>query len=384
MGTRVGSVSAPEISRLLLRLAELLAPGLGGAAASGQTVDEKLAALALRRHQVGPLLYGAAIRCGYVIAPEMQEKLAKSYQASVAQRASALARLDRIAEEFTARGIGWMAIKGTIQAERLYADPAWRSSADIDLLVGPAQLRYAMEALEHLGYLAINPPVPAARPLRLLLLAPIRDVSFAARDDLACAVELHRRLFFASDRRARSVQLRSRAGRIPAPAPGPELALYLILHGAMSYWVRLKWLADLAALFGKLSWDEIAEIPEQARCARTESSVAASLILLGALFPFVALHPLESWLNQRRTSARVRRRLIRYVRMLNLERDWRASPLDNARLALESSWLVFEAPATRANIAVTAPLSSLTRKMACSLFRTEALPPGWDQPPDAA
>lgn len=374
------SVFAPGISQRLLQLAQLLAPVLGGPAAPGQTVDEELAILALRRHQVGPLLHGAAMRGGYDIAPGLLAALAESYGASTVRRAQTLARLDRIAGQFAARDIGWMTIKGTIQAGRLYADPAWRDSADIDLLVSPAQFDAAASALDDLGYDLHNPPVPKTGMVRRAILSPLRDISLCARDDHACAVELHRRLFFPDDRRARSIRLQPAPGRIPAPALGPQLALYLILHGANSFWVRLKWLADLAALFSKLDPTEIAAIPDLARQACAENSAAASLILLRTVFPFVRLDPLEAWLA-RRSGPPVRCRLDHYIGMLNLGRDWRSSPLDNVRMALQSSWLIFEAPATRANIIMLAPISSLSRKLARALWRPQFLPTGWNQPP---
>jgi hypothetical protein len=335
----------------------------------------------LRRHDVGPLLYAAASSGRHTITPELLQRLEQRYSVSAQRRASALKRLHRIAAEFGARNIGWMTIKGAIQAERLYADPAWRDSADIDILVTPHEFERALETLTYLGYIASNPPMPAIRLLRKPILGAIRDVSLVARDDHSCSVELHRRLFFADGARAQSLRLEVTPGALPAPAPGPDLACYLIAHGALCYWVRLKWLADLVPMFAKLSSAETLAIPELARHMGAENSAAASLLLLRELFPFAALTPLASWLERKRSEPTVQLRIHRYAQMVGLCRDWKSSPLDNARLTLEAQWMTFEALSTRIRILLSAPVSSALRRIAGSLSRADRALTMSDTPP---
>ena len=115
-----------DLPNSLIRLSGLLGEVLGGPCATPMSIDESLVTLAVRRHYVGPLLYAVASSGRHEITPELLQRLERSYRASAARRVSAIGRLDRIAAEFRARKIDWMVIKGTIQAERLYADPAWR------------------------------------------------------------------------------------------------------------------------------------------------------------------------------------------------------------------------------------------------------------------
>jgi hypothetical protein len=360
-----------DLPDTLFRLAGLLGEVLGGPSAPTASIDEQLVALALRRHDVGPLLYAAASGGRHAAAPALLQQLKERYDASKDRRASALRRLQQIAAEFRAHDIGWMTIKGVVQAEQLYADPAWRDSADIDMLVTPREFQRALEKLMDIGYIASNPPMPRMRLLRKPILGAVRDVSLVPRDDHSCSVELHRRLFFPSGARAQSLRLNAAPGVLPAPAIGPDLACYLIAHGASCFWVRLKWLVDLVPLFAKLSSADSLAIPERARRMKAESSTAASLLLLRMLFPFVALDPLTPWLERKQAESAVQLRVRRYAQMLSLSRDWKSSPLDDARMALEAQWMVFEALSTRARLLVSAPVSAGMRRLAGSFSKAD-------------
>jgi hypothetical protein len=354
----------------LIRMAALLSEALGGPAAPPTEIGKELVALA-SRHQVGPLLYAAAAGGRHPLAPGVRTALERSYRDSAARRAAALLVLERVGREFAAHNIGWMAIKGTTQAALLYPDPAWRDSADIDLLVPPAQFGHALDALVALGFVASYPPVPARGVLRRAILGTVRDVMLVARADPRDSIELHQRVFFAGGRHAAFLALPVTPGAVPAPALGADLAFYLIAHGALSYWVRLKWLADLVPLLAKLSGAERLAILERGRHARAESSVAASLLLLRALFPFAALEELGPWLEQKRSWPSVQRRLRRYSELLDRGDDQEHSPLNDALVMLEASCMLFEAPVTRARILLSAPLSSVLRRTAGLLYRSD-------------
>lgn len=351
----------------LIRLAGLLGEALGGPKTRPGLIDEDILGLAVR-HQVGPLLYAVAIGGCHASAPDVLESLRKSYDDSAQRRAAALSMLERVSGQFAARGIDWMAVKGTTQAAQLYADSAWRNSADIDLLIAPDQFSRALEALVALGFVASYPPVPARGVLRAAILRAVRDVTLVDREDPRDTIELHQRLFFASGPHANFLKLSRQPGPIPIPAIGPDLAFYLIAHGALSYWVRLKWLVDLVPLLERLSDPERLAILERAQRAKTESAVAASLLLLRHLFPFAALGPLDAWLEQRQSAVPVQRRLRRYGELLGQADDQRGSPLNDAWMMLEASGMLFEAPSTRARILASAPISSFLRRTAGLLY----------------
>jgi len=349
----------------LLRLVRALWPLFDGPATQDIALDDAVVRLALHRHQVGPLLFGA-VRQGHVtVSPTQREELCAAYENSILRHVDQAARLERIEKIFAAGKITWLSFKGSKQATQLYADRAWRTSSDIDLLVPSREFSRAIEALAANGYIASNPPMPKHALLRWLILRAVRDVSLIADDDHVCAIDLHSRLFLAVGRR---VALQLTPGLAHAPALDAALACYLIMHGAQGFWVRLKWLVDLVPLLAKLNDAEKAAIPALARRLGAEHSVLASLSLLEMLFPFIALGPLRPWLSSAQNHPAVQRRLQRYAMMISTTRDWGHSPLDNAWMTM-AAWLsLFERPLTRIRMIPAALFSSVMRRFAGGLL----------------
>lgn len=361
--TRTAPLEFP-VPDSLLHLARLCEEALARRPAPPTVINEKFARFALERHQVGPLLHAAIRSCRHDVSPAARQLLAASYHDSAERRKITLTHLERIARQFSAGRIPWMALKGAPQAGQLYADPVWRISSDVDLLVARDRFGAAFSALCDMGFAPAYPKLPASRLLQRLVLRAIRDVTMISQDDPRCAIELHSRLFMARDRRTSGLQLGIADGELPAPAIGPALAFYIVAHGALSLWVRLKWLADLVPLFDKLSGDEKFEARQWARRSDAENSFAASLLLLRTIFRSASLAPLDSWLDDRQQRPAVRRRLLRYVAAIGLEREEGRSPFDNALISLQSNWLLFEASSSRISLLVRAPGSSLARRFA--------------------
>jgi hypothetical protein len=359
----------PRFPSSLVQLAALLGGVLGGPATSAIAITPALCRLAAR-HQVSPMLY-AVLAGGHPAPKDLAEELQASYRASLARRQATLAVLERIAARFDRQGFTWMVFKGTTQAAQFYRDPAWRSSADIDLLVPPDQFGPALDVLVEMGFVASYPPVPKRGLFRRTILAGVRDVMLVVPENTADSVELHKRLFFAGGRHADFLALPLGQGPLPMPDMGPDLAFYLIAHGALSSWAQLKWLVDLVPLLQKLSDGELAAIRVRAQRARAENAIAASLLLLRALFPFVALGPLETWLEEARTRRAVQRRVQLYAGALGAEDGQRRSPLNDAWKMLEAALLLFEAPSTRLRILAAAPFSSVMRRVAGLVYHRE-------------
>ena len=357
----------------LIRLVSHLTPALGGKAAPNAIFDETVAALAIHRHRIGPLLYAAALPRKDEIEPAVFATLERSYRANVRQQVFTELTLQLISACFEKGGVGWMVLKGLPQARLLYCDPAYRSSSDIDILVPPRDFRRAAGILEAAGFAPVNPPLSPLSPYAPAVYGILRDASFSHAKIPGANIELHQRPFFATGVRAESLQLVAAApsgpGNFPVLALGPDLAFYLIAHGALSHWARLKWLADLVPLFAKLSDDDKLRIIEVAEAVRATKSVAASLCLLDALFPFAALGPLRPWFEKRRGTRRVQGRLTLYTRAASQPVLERNSPLNNRWMALEAGWSFFEAPSTRARLLVLGPLSAALRATATSLAR---------------
>ena len=257
-----------------------------------------------------------------------------------------------------------MVLKGLPQARLLYSDPAYRSSSDIDILVSPRDFRRAAGVLEAAGFAPANPPVSASSPYAFAFYGVLRDASFRNAKIPGAYIELHQRPFFATGLRAQSLRLvaerPSSSKDIPAPAIGPDLAFYLIAHGALSYWARLKWLADLVPLFAKLPDADKSRIIENAEASVPRSPLPPAYCLLDALFPFAAVGPIRHWLEQMQNIAGVRTRLGIYARTIgvsSLEGNWAQG---SRWITLKTWWSFFEAPSTRGRILVFGPIFLIT------------------------
>ena len=154
-------------------------------------------------------------------------------------------------------GVEGIVLKGVTVAVDAYGDPGARSPGDLDILVRPASVPRAVAALRSTGldwYDWGDPnrvPVELA-PIGSLTRLPVaRDVALS-RDGLKA--ELHWRLFL--NERLMPVD----PDWITAPrlvqvqgteVPGLPVAAqwtYLLVHGAIHLWSRMKWLADVPAL----------------------------------------------------------------------------------------------------------------------------------------
>ena len=335
-----------------------LAAALGAALEHGgvPAIDDAIVDLALHRHEVGPLLYGAAKASGAAISPAALRRLEQSYHYSRHRQCQVAAQLNRVAPLLDGAGIPWMVLKGEPQARLLYRDPAWRFSADIDLLVAPQHFPAALACLEAAGFIASNPPFPAKGPLRHLLLALIRDAELVSRHDYTCKVELHQRLFFAGGP-ARLTQ-----GATPhVPALDADLLVYLVAHGAVTGWTRLKWLVDIVPLLAVLPDGEKGAAIARAEEAGVPSSFAAGLLLLAAVFPYARLGPLAEWCNARSLEGLVQRRLASYREAL----CGGNRPLSRWS-GLAHYWQFCETASGRFGL-LAAPLSSAARAAAAAL-----------------
>jgi Uncharacterised nucleotidyltransferase/Transglutaminase-like superfamily len=185
---------------------------------------------------------------------------------------------------FQERGIDVRIFKGIPLAITAYQDACLRDVGDIDLLVEEKDIFQAGEILRAQGYERCEPQARLT-PRRLRsYLAHQKDFSYEHPGD-GVVIDLHWRLF-------RNRFLPANAGlaevgqewlvlgaeRI-ATLPAPRLLLYLCVHGALDGWLRLKWLADIAALLRTMTAEQLASTAELAKKQQALPQFSAACLL---------------------------------------------------------------------------------------------------------
>ena len=149
-------------------------------------------------------------------------------------------------------GIGFIPLKGFVLSQKIYGDPSFRFTGDADLLLEPRDLEKAIGVLQASGYRPALYPWPAeARQQQKLL--RLRNQFALENPQSGLDVELHWRLLYYPvlphgklnqivSQNLDTITLHGRSFRVL----NPELdLLFLIIHGGMHGWRRLKFLIDV-------------------------------------------------------------------------------------------------------------------------------------------
>jgi hypothetical protein len=206
--------------------------------------------LSLRHTGAGAVLGGLAGLRG----------LRGAYEHGLHHHLAVVATLARLGPALSEAGIPWLALKGPVLAEAVYARSDLRAYADLDLLVPPVWLGPAMGALEGAGCRVVLRNWDLARRRRLgqvALVAPGGvDVDLHWHPFSEPAV----RAAFPVDvdglfRRARVVPV---AGR-PVPTLSPaDTLVHTALHAMAAGGNRLVWMKDVEQCVAQpLDWDEV-------------------------------------------------------------------------------------------------------------------------------
>jgi hypothetical protein len=196
-----------------------------------------------------------------------------------------------------------LSVKGTSLALLAFGDIGLRASEDIDLLVAYEALPAATALMLRAGYRRFNPP-PAMSDSQLRLVMPLRkDVGFV-HEATGIRVELHWRLFL--NRFAMTEISIMAASRIVSLAGieglrtlgDEDLFSYLCMHGALHWWNRVKWIADISALLASVPEDGVKRLVDAAEARGVARAAAQALILCRTLLQTPLPTSLTATLNK--------------------------------------------------------------------------------------
>lgn len=282
---------APRDGCLTHTLCDALRPALALPPRGAQIVlTRALAAHAIDRHRVGPLLH-AALATGNGFA-RIEDGARTDLIASA--KHNALTKIRREAAERKARAaledeaIRFSILKGTGLAAQLYDDPALRTAKDLDILIDPERARDAIGVFRRSGYRYIpytrTSGKFAARARQYNDMLIQKDLTFLDTQ-FSVPIEVHRRLFKFEPRGLTRAFIAS-VDFAPTPSLGnAHYGLYLILHGSLTFWHRLKWVADLSIILRRTGPDLMGEILTLADGYGCSEAVISSAMLAEQMFP---------------------------------------------------------------------------------------------------
>ncbi len=236
------------------------------------------------RHRVTGLMHNALTQAGLPLPADIAEDIANRALECAGRDLALAAEAIRLHRLFGESGLGATFFKGATLGILAYGKLGLRESKDIDILVSDSDLAAAIAVLEQAGYRRSDPSEDTGERALRVWKTLRKDYLFVHRTD-SYMVELHWRLFdnpYMTDKRFAMAAHRNVAvgGRAELPTFGEDdLYAYLCLHGALTGWMRLKWLADIAALVSGLPPGGLEKI-HAAAVARNAGPASAQALLL--------------------------------------------------------------------------------------------------------
>lgn len=216
----------------------------------------------------------------------ISKKLANRCQQDTHRILATAAETVRISRDFTQKNIEHCFIKGTLLNVHVYGHLNTRPCRDIDVWVSPSTYSSAVAALLAAGYQQQLPRYELQGYKERWHMRYKHDIAFY-HPQKQILVELHFRLsylglnfFPLSTLPLAPINLLN----VPVMAPTDDYhLLYLMIHGAIHAWIRLRWLQDIALFIesDRCDLNHVYHLATQIKC---QHIVEQTLILVNDLF----------------------------------------------------------------------------------------------------
>ena len=168
----------------------------------------------------------------------------------------------KLTDEFREADIPVIPLKGPILSYRLHKDSSYRYSNDLDFLVSIDAVKNAISILEKNGYQPAYFPWPEKSKKERRLIRLTNQLLFV-HPEKHLSIEMHWKLFsyeitnsgvLSKILKSNGSQVEFKGRNFPVFSDELEL-LYLIIHGGLHAWFRLKWLIDIKDFIEKVPYD---------------------------------------------------------------------------------------------------------------------------------
>jgi hypothetical protein len=205
------------------------------------------------RHRVAGLANDALSAAGVTVESATWERLRRVAGTLALRSLQMAAETARLQRALDAAGVANLVLKGATLDLLAWGRLGLKQSWDIDLLVTPDQAAEGRKVLETAGYKLADPA--DAPPAAFEMWTALSKESAFVHSLTGTIVELHWRLTDAAtllpgiDANSPSQTLGLSDSLTLRTLGEEELFAYLCVHGASHAWYRLKWLADVTALW---------------------------------------------------------------------------------------------------------------------------------------
>jgi hypothetical protein len=278
---------------------------ISAAAAAGPLDWSRFVRVAARQRVIG-LVHEGLTRAQPDVPSKVVSEIGAQATTLVRENLAMAAEALRLQGLFDKAGLPVIFLKGTSLALLAFGNLGLSGGQDIDLLVPHEKLPAATALISGAGYRRFDPPSHIS-DAQLRQVMPLRkDLGFF-HQATGLRIELHWRLFLNPHAMAEtSLMAESRV----VPITGTEglrtlgeedLFAYLCMHGALHWWNRLKWLADVNALLATTPEDGVERLVRAAKARGVARAAAQALLLCQKLLqaPLTAL--LVATLDKRAT-----------------------------------------------------------------------------------
>jgi len=357
-------IEQSEDTKLLI---DALRQPLGLAAKNGADVlDIALLNFAERRHRVAPMLTHYLARESKVIdavQEDVRRQLKMIHVRAVLREAQQKKLWSRLSQLFAENDIPIWGLKGQDLVGNLYHSAGRRWSKDIDALIEPHQTRHAMQLLLDNGYKIAGKRIGVGSNIRHFDIGLSKD-ALIYDPEFNLQIELHRRVFYAEPK-AFSDVIRSRTpvGQFVS-VNEPMGMLYTIIHGALDYWSRLKWLVDLSLLVKTIDDERLAALVDLAERFSCKTALIASLCWAEQIFAgSLAEHVAAQIDAMAKNDVAVAPLVSRFAAMLEGDHDYERRSLWQRPDFPTPAWHVFPSVRMRGWLCAYVPLTLAVRKI---------------------
>ena len=210
-----------------------------------------------------------------------------------------LAAFLEITDYFQKENIWFLPLKGPLLSYRIYGDATCRYYRDFDFLVKPEAVASVIQVFHDWGYLYKQNRWPENESKRLKIISGVNQLTLY-NPQKHQTVEIHWRVFIDPVIDYKKIQQIVNQNIISTEFAGRQMnqftiefeLFYLIIHGGLHTWRRLKWLVDIHEIINRFTIDK-RKFDELVKLFNAQRMIGLCNEMLKQFFPNSELLPVN-------------------------------------------------------------------------------------------